>query len=377
MGCQPVDLSVLHLGAGRYIPGDTTHSTFMIWRELARGFTRYTVVGRSSTNSFSRIEYENLTVHLLPSYTSSEAEFLFAQAAAIRIGLDVKCQVVIAQCPVKGGLAGCALTRMVGARLLTELHGNQYYNETSTTTFHAAIRSMARYPLRRSHRIRALSEGMKYKLMERYGSDLEQKIVCLPPRVDLNIFHTVKHDWSLHDPPRLIMVGSVNENKGQLRFLSGLIRAKLKVELWIAGDGPDVEPIRELASNLKGSVKVRFIGRVCHESLSNILPQADIFVMFSRSEGMPRSIIEAMAAGLPIITTNAGFCAEVVCNGVEGFVLEDDSETEFFACLSYLLNSHKTRAQMGSSARVRAISEYDSEKLYTRYRSLICETALS
>jgi glycosyltransferase involved in cell wall biosynthesis len=370
-----VDLSVLHVGAGRYMPGDTSHSTFSIWRQLAKGFNRYTVVGRSCRNSFSRIDEGNLTVHLLPSYFSSEAEFLFTQAAVIAIGFDVQCNVVVAQCPVKGGLAGVALSRTLGARLLTELHGYEYFKRPASGISQAAIQWMTRYPLECSHRIRALSEGMKQKTIERYGSDLKSKIVCLPPRVDLRKFSKVKQNWSLHDPPRLIMVGAVNENKGQLRLVSLLLRAKMEVEIWIVGEGPHVRIIRELAYNLGGAEKVKLLGQLSHVDLSHLLPEADVFVMFSHSEGMPRAVIEAMAVGLPIITSNAGFSADLVTNGVHGFVLGNNPMSEILDCIAYLLADHKMRARMGESARTRAVSEFDSETLYSRYRALICETA--
>ena len=85
--------------------------------------------------------------------------------------------------------------------------------------------------------------------------------------------------------------------------------------------------------------------------------------------------MEGMAAGLPIITTNAGFCADVVENGVQGFVLGDDPTAEIVQCLERLLGDDELRARMGQAARARAEAEFDADKLYERYRALIRETA--
>jgi glycosyltransferase involved in cell wall biosynthesis len=369
------DLSVLHISAGRYNPEDNTHSTFTIWRELSKGFRRYTVVGRSERSSFSRIEEQNLTIYLLPSYFKSEAEFLFTQAKAVKIGENIKCDVVVAQCPVKGGLAGLELSRRRGAKLLTELHGFEYFANVGPVTAKAAIQVMSGYPLRHSHRIRVLSEGMREKIIKKYGSSIASKIVCLPPRVDLTRFKNIKTDWSISDKPKILMVGTINENKGQRRLISTLLKSKLDLEIWIVGTGPDLKSVRELTISLDGEQRVKFFGQKSHDQLAYLLPKADVFVMYSYSEGMPRAMIEAMAVGLPIITTNAGFCSDVIENELQGIILGDNPDVEIIKQLNLLINNDELRARLGRAARIRAETDFDAVKLYDRYRTLIKETA--
>ena len=369
------DLSILHLSAGRYNPNDKTHSTFTIWRELAKGFRSYTVVGRSDGPSFSQIQEENLTVYLLPSNYRSEAEFLFTQAKAVKIGENIECNVVVAQCPVKGGLAGVELSRRRGAKLLSEFHGYEYFGDSGYFTAGAAIKLMSRYPLKRSHRIRVLSEGMREKVLDRYGSALESKIVCLPPRVDLTRFNKVKNNWSISGCPKILMVGTINENKGQRRLVSTLFKSKLDVEIWLAGSGPDENAVREVAISQGKVDRLKLLGQLSHEKLAEVLSAVDIFVMFSRSEGMPRAMIEAMAVGIPIITTNAGFCSDVIENEVQGFVLGEKPEIEVVERIDLLLYNDEMRARMGREARLRAETEFDAAKLYIRYRKLIEDTA--
>ena len=90
---------------------------------------------------------------------------------------------------------------------------------------------------------------------------------------------------------------------------------------------------------------------------------------------MPRAMIEAMAVGVPIITTNAGFCSDVIENEVQGIVLGDNPDVEVVDGIKLLLNNDEMRARMGRAARVRAENEFDATKLYKRYRDLIKDTA--
>ena len=57
----------------------------------------------------------------------------------------------------------------------------------------------------------------------------------------------------------------------------------------------------------------------CHKQVAAVLRSSDVFVMYSQTEATPRAVMEAMAVGLPVVTTDAGFCADIVEHGHEGF----------------------------------------------------------
>ena len=369
------DLSVLHIGAGRHDPLDSNHSTFDIWRELAKGFRKYTVVCRSNQASYSRIELGNLTVCFLPSKFESEAEFLVLQALAVSIGAEVRADVVVSQCPVRGGLAGTVLGRKIGSKLLSEMHGYEYFSDAKFGGSHWAIQKMTGYPLKHSCRIRALSEGMKSRIISRYGDELESKIVCLPPRVDVEKFSQFKRCWSIKATPKLIIVGSVNERKGQVSLVTTLLNSNLDFVIWIVGDGPDVPRVRKIANDLGGSERVKFFGQITHSKLAQLLPLADVMIQFSNNEGTPRAIMEGMVVGLPIITSNAGFCSDVVENETQGFVLGAEPTSEIVERLDILLGDENLRSRMGQAGRKRAVEEFNANSVFDRYRTLIRETA--
>lgn len=84
------------------------------------------------------------------------------------------------------------------------------------------------------------------------------------------------------------------------------------IEVVIAGDGPERARLEAMARALRIADRVRFLGHV--DGIETLLPAFDVFCLPSRNEGMPRSLLEAQACGLPVIATDVGAVREVVCN---------------------------------------------------------------
>ncbi len=371
----PRALGVLHLGAGRYDPEDRHHATFDIWRRLASGFGRYTVIGRSIRNSWARIEEGNLTVLLMPSRTPREIEFLFTQFRALAVAQSVQPDVVVSQCPVLGGLAAQWIRRRTGARTLLEMHMATYMQPARPGSRWGTLQRLSRRTLPGATRIRVLSAGMRRDLLAFYGSGLADKVVVLPPRVDLDRFTQRRRDWKIEGRPRIVLVGSITERKGQLRYLSAMFDSGLDAESWIIGDGPQRAACEALVAAAGAQNSVRFFGSVSHGELADILPRADMLVQFSSMEGTPRAIMEAMAVGLPIVTTDAGYCSDVVTHGVEGFVLGRDPAAELPHRLTTLFGDQALREMMGRAGMARVEQEFEADQVFGRYRALIADTA--
>jgi glycosyltransferase involved in cell wall biosynthesis len=95
------------------------------------------------------------------------------------------------------------------------------------------------------------------------------------------------------------------------------------------------------------------------DPISELLPAFDIFVMPSRVEGVPTSILEAMACGLPVIATDVGAVREVVEQGATGRMVAPGNSGALADAISELLLNPQLRAQMGALARQRAVECYD------------------
>ena len=369
--------SVLHIGAGRYENQASNYSTFLIWRELAKTFRRYTVVARAVGHRRGCFTNNGVDVRLLPSFFNRELEFFFTQFGAVQIADEVAADVVVCQCPVLGGLAATRIRSRRGARTLFEFHSSFYFEEHAVSTRYGILKAFARWNLQNADRIRVLSVGMRARFLAEYGQEFSARVVVLPPRVDLSIFASAKQSYALSGLPKVILVGAINSNKGQHRFLEAVLPTYRDLEILIVGSGPDLAICQESVARHEAQSRVRFLGRRTHPEIAAILPTVDALVVFSRTEGTPRVIIEAMAVGLPVITTNAGFCADLVRHAIDGFVLGPDPEAEILPLLQALLADEGLRERLGRSALERSHREYESNQVFSRYRELIRETAQS
>jgi len=136
------------------------------------------------------------------------------------------------------------------------------------------------------------------------------------------------------------------EAVGQTRELG------LDVRLNIAGEGNLMETLKKLANELKVADRVTFMGRVPAEQMPQVYRDNDIFVMSSAHEGMSNAMLEAMASGLPIITTRCEGVEELVADN--GVVVEQAQPEEIARAIKKLADNPQTLRQMSLASRERA-----------------------
>ena len=120
----------------------------------------------------------------------------------------------------------------------------------------------------------------------------------------------------------------------------------------IVGTGPDARFIKEYTKKLGIEANVIFTGGIPDEYLPHYYGSADVFVLPSRSgEGFPLTVLESMAAGLPVIATNTGGIPEVVQNTVNGFLVPPKRPNALADAISKLFSSRGKTRKMGSEAR--------------------------
>jgi glycosyltransferase involved in cell wall biosynthesis len=151
-------------------------------------------------------------------------------------------------------------------------------------------------------------------------------------------------------PPRIVSVARLEAPKDQALLLRALAEIRSAAwELDLAGDGPLEGKLRGLASRLGIAGRVRFLGYVSDPA--EVLARAQVFVLASRSEGFPRSILEAMRAGLPVVASAVGGVPEAVADGVNGLLVPPSDSRAMAASLSKLLAASTARIQMGAEGR--------------------------
>ena len=115
----------------------------------------------------------------------------------------------------------------------------------------------------------------------------------------------------------------------------------------ICGDGSQREYLESLAQGLGVSPSVRFVGWIAHGELHKCLASADIYVSTSLSDGAPVSLLEAMACGLPVVSTDAGSAGELIRDGENGFLFRARDFRTLASRLAHLIRDEDERQRLG------------------------------
>lgn len=177
----------------------------------------------------------------------------------------------------------------------------------------------------------------------------------IAPAERLHTVHNGVRDSALRacpevQPPRLVSVARFEAPKDHATLLRALAELRdLQWGLDLVGDGPLAHETARLANALGLRDRVRFLGY--RSDPAETLADGQIFVLSSRSEGFPRSILEAMRAGLPVIASDVGGVSEAVSHGINGLLVPRHDVAALAAVLADLIRNPRTRQLFGTAAR--------------------------
>jgi colanic acid/amylovoran biosynthesis glycosyltransferase len=160
---------------------------------------------------------------------------------------------------------------------------------------------------------------------------------------------------------RVVMTGTLIWRKGHEWALSAirLLRDRgVQVQFDIIGDGPDRQRVLYTLHDLGLENCVRLHGPLDSKAVLSRLQQADAFLLSSLSEGLSNAVLEAMACGLPVVTTDCGGMREAVADGVEGFVVPVRNAEAMASALQVLAGDRRLRVRMGHAGRARIVREF-------------------
>lgn len=152
------------------------------------------------------------------------------------------------------------------------------------------------------------------------------------------------------DPPRMLMVARFQEQKDHATLFRALKSLKhVPWSLDLIGGGPGRDRAEEFVTQLGLESRVHFRGQ--QDDVAGWLASSQLFLLISKWEGFPRSILEAMRAGLPVIASDVGGCAEAVEIGSNGFLVRRGDDRTLAQLLENLLKRPELRAQLGAEGR--------------------------
>jgi len=209
------------------------------------------------------------------------------------------------------------------------------------------------------------SPGMKKVLRE---LEVDSHIEIVPNGVELTRFFQAeplsRADYGFgEDDILLIYTGRLGPEKNLeflLRAFAGVVQAVENVKLLIVGGGSIKEELQELAGELQISASIQFTGMIPYDKMPGYLAMCDAFVTASVTEVHPLSVIEAMAAGLPVMGIHSPGVGDTVEDGVTGFLSTEDLPA-FTAKLTRLCLQNQLRPKMSRAAR-KASNKYAIER---------------
>ncbi len=145
-----------------------------------------------------------------------------------------------------------------------------------------------------------------------------------------------------------------------------------KIKLTIAGEGSELGLAKEYVRNRKIN-DVYFIGKVEGSKKSEIYKAADIYIFPSESEGMPNSVLEAMAFGLPVIASKVGGLADILTDGVTGFFAPNNTSEEFVEHIGNMINNITLKNEISLNNFYLAREKYTAEKVAIRLKEIYSE----
>ena len=266
------------------------------------------------------------------------------------------------------GVIGVVLKKALNIPFVAYCHG-----EDITLTDQRRFQPKLRDLIYRNANAIVANGAFAMENLERTGID-SGKVFKITPGLDRDVFFpdaggaALRERYGLGDDEIIVMtVARLVQRKGHARVLRALASLRMELPAFryvIVGRGPMEAELRELASTLKIEDRLIFAGFVADEDLNVHYNMADVVAMPNTDEagdveGFGMVFLEANAAGKPVMGGRSGGTAEAVLDGVTGFLVGGEDESELREALRKLMLDDELRERMGQSGWKRAHEEFD------------------
>lgn len=190
----------------------------------------------------------------------------------------------------------------------------------------------------------------------KYAPEKVKHVHVIPNGVDLSewsVSHQIEQGNQKPDKPFVMLSVAVLRKMKGLQYLiraHGILSKRFPaLQLWIVGDGPERDSLEHEAELAGNRDNVFFAGH--RSDVRELMKQADLFVLPTLFDALPTVIIEAMAAGLPIVASRTGGIPEMITSEETGILVEPASEDELVSACERIILDHDLAKQLGRAAR--------------------------
>ncbi len=256
--------------------------------------------------------------------------------------------------------------------VITTLHGT----DITLVGKHPSYKSAVEFSINQSDVVTSVSESLKRDTLEVFN--IKKEIEVIPNFIEAELFEGLhencpRRNFATKEEKLLVHVSNFREVKNVPHVIEIFhrVQKKVKSKLLLIGVGPEREKVELLVRKLGLEDQVHFLGKV--RQLYRILCACDLFVLPSSQESFGLAALEAMAAGLPVISSNAGGISEVNVEGVTGYLSDIGDIKSMAENAINLLSDEEKLAQFKENAKIRSL-DFRKEKILPMYLAVYEKT---
>jgi len=325
-----------------------------------------------------RLKEKGVLVHRIPWLKRNISPFDDLRALFALYLLIKKNKYDIVHChTTKAGLLGRIAAKLAGVRrIYFTAHGWSFYNKHEYGWAQPLLIFLERLAAKCSRNVICVSKRNKEDAIQKKIAP-ESKLFLIRNGVawKTNEDRVWARNKLQASPSEIVfgMTARLTYPKDPLFFLKAgreLAKKYKNIKFILIGDGPLLRECLDFVQTNKLKEHVIFFGEKSPDEARKLLFGMDIFVLISKFEGVPISIIEAMFAGLPVIATNVGGIGEAVVNNENGFLTDCDSLDKLIEKMELLIENPDLRRKMGEKGKEMAKTKFTLETMIQSYEKL-------
>ena len=251
-------------------------------------------------------------------------------------------------------------------KVITTLHGT----DITLVGLEPSFLPLVKFSIEESDGVTAVSRFLKEKTLTNYN--INKEIEVIPNFIDTEVLKPKENGCfrkNLATKGEKIIVHTSNFR--QVKRVSDTIRVLEKVikevpaKLILVGDGPDRSECERLCRELRLCDRVKFLGK--QDGLAEILNSADLFLIPSQSESFGLAALEAMACGVPVVSSSVGGLPELIRHNETGFIAEIGDIDRMAKYSIDLLTNPKKHKIFSENSRKRAVEKFDKSVILPQY----------